>query len=130
MSRENVETVRAVWRAFSSFQFPTEAFAEDVEWHTAADLPDQETCKGHSAVQQMLATGWENVFDPGCEAEEFMDAGDRVLVRWRGWGKGRASGVPIDWQEAHTYKLREGKVVEVREFRSWPEALQAAGLRE
>jgi ketosteroid isomerase-like protein len=130
MSQENVETVQAIWRAFSSFQFPTEAFAEDVEWHTAADLPDTETCRGPLAVQQMLAAGWETVVDPGCEAEELMDAGDRVVVRWRGWGKGKASGVPIDWREAHTYKLHNGKVVEVREFRSWREALEAAGLRE
>jgi ketosteroid isomerase-like protein len=128
MSQENVEIVRAVWRAFSSFEFPTEAFAEDVEWHTAADLPDQETCKGQAAVQQMLATGWENVIDPGCEAEEFMDVGDRVVVRWRGWGKGRGSEVPIDWREAHAYTLQDGKVVEVREYRSWQDALEAAGL--
>jgi ketosteroid isomerase-like protein len=130
MSEENVESVRAIWRAFSGFRFPTEAFAEEVEWHTAADLPDREICRGRAAVQQMLAAGWEMVVDPGCEAEELMDAGDRVVVRWRGWGKGRTSGVPIDWHEAHTYKLHSGKVVEVREYRSWQEALEAAGLSE
>jgi ketosteroid isomerase-like protein len=130
MSEENVEIVRSIWRAFSSFQFPIEAFAEDVEWHTAADLPDQEICSGQAAVQQMLATGWENVFHPGCEAEELREVGDRVVVRWRGWGRGRVSEVPIDWHEAHTYRLQGGKVVEVREYRSWQEALEAAGLSE
>lgn len=78
----------------------------------------------------MLATGWENVVAPGLRAEELLDAGDIVLVRWRGWGKGRGSDVPIDWHEAHSYEVRNGTVITVREYRSWTEALEAAGLLE
>jgi hypothetical protein len=78
----------------------------------------------------MLAAGWDTVVDPGCEAEKLMDVGERVVVRWRGWGKGRGSGIPVDWREAHTYARRDGKVVEVREYRTWQKALEAAGLRE
>lgn len=76
MSHENVEAVRGIWEAFSRFEFPADAFAEDVRWHTARDLPDPETCTGPAAVQGMLAEGWENVVDPGCEAEEVLDAGE------------------------------------------------------
>jgi ketosteroid isomerase-like protein len=124
MSQENVEIVRALWRAFERREVPPEAFADEVEWHTASDMPDSETCKGVGAIQRMLASGWEHVVDPGLEAEE------RVVVLWRGWGKGRASGIPIDWHEAHTYELRDRKVVEVREYRSWQEALEAVGLTD
>ena len=130
MSQENVEIVRGIWEAFARFEFPVEAFADDVEWHTASDLPDRETCRGVPAVQRMLAEGWALVVEPACRAEELVDAGDSVVVRWRGWGKGRTSGIPVEWHEAHTYALRDGKVAQVREFRSWPEALEAAGLRE
>ncbi len=130
MSQENVEVVRAIWQAFARFEFPAEAFAEDVEWHTASDLPDPETCRGVAAVQRMPAEGWAMVVDPACEAEELVDAGQSVVVRWRGWGRGRASQIPIEWREAHTYVVRDGKVAEVREFRSWPGALEAAGLTE
>jgi ketosteroid isomerase-like protein len=130
MSQENVEIVRTLWRAFERGEVPPEAFAQDVEWHSATDMPDSETCKGVKAIQRMLAVGWENVADPGLEAEEVRDAGVRVVVRWRGWGKGRASGLPVDWREAHTYLLREGKVVEVREYRTWEQALKAVGLAE
>ena len=45
MSRENVEIVRALWSAFERFEVPPDAFANDVEWNTAADMPDSETCK-------------------------------------------------------------------------------------
>src|SRR5438105_1527072 len=123
MSQENVEIIRALWRAFERGQVPADAFADEVEWHTATDMPDAETCKGVQAIRQMLAVGWENTLDPGLAAEEFMDAGEQVVVRWRGWGTGRVSKVPIDWNEAHLYELREGKVVEVREYRSWTQAL-------
>ena len=130
MSQENVEIVRTLWRAFERREVPSEVFAQDVEWHTASDMPDSETCRGAKEIQRMLAVGWENVVDPGLEAEEFRDAGARVAVRWRGWGKGRASGLPVDWREAHTYLLREGKVVEVREYRTWDQALEAVGAGE
>jgi ketosteroid isomerase-like protein len=130
MSQENLEIVRSIWEAFARFEFPAEAFADDVEWHTASDLPDRETCKGVPAVQQMLAEGLATVVEPALRADELVDAGDSVVVRWRGSGKGRASGIPIEWHEAHTYVLRDGKVAQVREFRSWREALEAAGLSE
>ena len=130
MSQANVEVVRALWQAFERFEVPSEAFAEEVEWHTASDLPDSGTCRGVKAVQRMLAVDWGNVVDPGLEAEELRDADERVVVRWKGWGKGRASGLPMDWREAHTYLLRYGKVVEVREYRTWEQALKAVGLAE
>ena len=125
---KNVKIVQALWRAFERFEVPTEPFAEAVEWHTSADMPDSETCRGVAAIQQMLSAGWENIVDPGLEAEEMRDAGDLVAVRWRGWGRGRVSGVPIDWREAHTYTLRDGKIVEIHEYRTWAEALAAVGL--
>jgi ketosteroid isomerase-like protein len=130
MSQENVDAVRALWQAFERFEIPSDPFAGDVEWHTAADMPERETRKGVKAIRRMMALGWENVIDPGIETEELRDAGERVVVRWRGWGTWRASGLPIDWHEAHSYKLRDGKIVEVREYRTWQEALEAVGLSE
>jgi ketosteroid isomerase-like protein len=130
MSQENVAIVRQIWDAFERGAFPAELFDETAEWHTASDLPDSEVCRGHAAIQRMLKTGWENVLDPGLRAEELLDAGETVFVRWRGWGKGRSSGIPIDWHEAHSYELRSGTVVTVREYRSWDQALEAAGISE
>jgi uncharacterized protein len=130
MSRENVDNVKAIWRAFARYEFPADRFARDAVWHTAADLPDVETCVGPEAIQRMLASGWENVIDPKIEVDEVLDAGERVLVRWKGHGTARASGAPMDWRETHSYRLQDGKVVEVQEYRIWQEALDAAGVRQ
>src|SRR5689334_8972990 len=130
MSQENVEIVRSLWQAFERLEVPDAAFAEDAEWHTAVDLPDRETCRGVTEIQQMLAAGWDHVTDPSLAADEFADAGDQVAVRWGGWGTARVSGLPIEWHEAHVYALSDGKVVLVHEYRTWDQALKAVGLEE
>ena len=134
MSQENVDTVQAIWRTFMRSGFPADAFSDDVEWFTAADLPDggagSEPLRGPAQVAQMLADGWQTVDDPWLRADEFLDCGDSVLVTWRGGGTSRVGRVPVEWREAHIYALVDGKVCRVREFRTRAEALEAVGLSE
>jgi ketosteroid isomerase-like protein len=134
MSQENVEVVRAIWGTFMRAGFPAEAFSDDVEWYTAADLPDSgsgsEPVRGPVQVAEMLADGWQTVEEPWVRADEFLDCGDRVLVTWRGGGTSRVGRVPVEWHEAHVYDLADGKVRRVHEFRTRTEALEAVGLEE
>jgi ketosteroid isomerase-like protein len=44
------------------------------------------------------------------------------------FGRGRASGVPFDEKEVHVFRLRDGLVIETREYREMSEALKAVGL--
>jgi ketosteroid isomerase-like protein len=130
MSQQNVDAVRALWAAFARREVPAEAFAHEVEWHESVDMPDRSLVQGVDGIRAMLARGWENVADPSIEVEALRDAGDWVVVRWRATGTGRASGLPIEWVEAHTYRLLDGKVVTVREYRTWAEALASLDLEE
>jgi ketosteroid isomerase-like protein len=134
MSRENVEIVQAIWDAFARSRFPAEAFSEDVEWHTAPDLPDggsgSDPVRGRFQVARMLAHGWETVEEPWLQADEFLDSGDRVIVIWRGGGISRVGRVPVEWHETHIYDVADGHVRRVEEFRTRAEALEAAGLSE
>ena len=66
------------------------------------------------------------------EPEEFMDAGDRVLVFLRVLGPGRGSGIDRKVRPAHLWTVRGGKGVRVEAFteRARGAALAAAGLSE
>ena len=74
---------------------------------------------------------WASAFEElEVTAEEFIDAGDHVLVTAYHRGRGRGSGVEVDTRFYELYTLRDGKVVRVDEFTDRPDALEAAGLRE
>ena len=63
-------------------------------------------------------------------AEEFIDAGDQVVVTLHHRGRGRRSGIEIDARFYELYTLRDGKVLRADEYAERAEALEAAGLRE
>jgi ketosteroid isomerase-like protein len=53
-----------------------------------------------------------------------------VVVPFRLTGRGRASGAPFDEDEVHVFRLRNGKIIELREYSEKAEALKAVGLAE
>ena len=63
------------------------------------------------------------------ESEEFIDAGDAVVVPVTFHSRGRESGVETITRAVHVYWLRDGRVVRYRQLQSRAAAFQAAGLR-
>jgi uncharacterized protein len=131
MSQAALDVVRSIWTVFGRGGFPDTLFDQDVEWHTAPDLPDggadAEPLRGPDAVRQMLASGWETVEAPWLKVDEYLDCGDQIVVTWRGGGTSRVGRVPVEWHESHVYGVREGKVRRVQEYRTRDEALEAVG---
>src|SRR5919109_568163 len=63
------------------------------------------------------------------EPQEAVDAGDRVAVRLRFHGRGKGSGAELDTEMYHQVTtFRDGRMVRIEYFTSWPEALDAAGV--
>jgi ketosteroid isomerase-like protein len=61
--------------------------------------------------------------------QEYVDAGDHVVVRLRHYGRGRGSGAELDTELYHQITtFRDGQMVRIEYVTSWPEALEAAGL--
>jgi uncharacterized protein len=131
MSEENVEIVRRRYDALR--QGDVEGFFEltdrDVEWWDRADDPWAAVHRGRDACMKHLAEITEDA-ELLVEPLEFIDADDLVVVPVRLVGRGRSSGVPFDEQEVHMFRLRDGKVTEVREYRERDEALKAIGLSD
>jgi ketosteroid isomerase-like protein len=130
MSHENVEIVRRAF-AYEAYGVGDRAEAEAIfDSNVVMNPSDERPSYGFDAMRSNMES-WASAFDElEVTAEEFIDAGDRVLVTAYHRGRGRASGVEVDTRFYELYTLRDRKVVRVDEFTDRPEALDAAGLRE
>jgi ketosteroid isomerase-like protein len=65
------------------------------------------------------------------KAEEFIDAGDDVVVRVAQEGRGSDSGAPVTATFWFVFGVRDGKTVTTLDmYATREDALEAAGLRE
>ena len=71
------------------------------------------------------ATAWS---EWSAEPEEYIDAGEKVIVVLRVKATGRGSGVGLERQDAIVYAMRDGMVVRMDYYNSKRQALEAAGL--
>ena len=62
--------------------------------------------------------------------EEFIDAGDQVVVRVVSEGRGAGSGAPVTGTFWFVYGVRGGKLATIDMYATREEALEAAGLKE
>jgi uncharacterized protein len=79
----NVDTARSAYEAFSRGDLAAlqEDFAEDAVWYTSDELPLGGETRGRDAIMANFAqipSYWSSF---SVEPEEFIDAGDTVVVR-------------------------------------------------
>jgi ketosteroid isomerase-like protein len=133
MSQENVEIVRRAFEAFRANDF--EALFAIVSPSIAVyPNPDE---PGASSRHE----GWEGMFDYlvnwyagwedySVEPTQFIEAGDYVVVDARETGIAEQSGIRVEQTFSHAFELRDGQIVEWRQFGPLQQALEAVGLRE
>lgn len=97
---------------------------EDVEYVNPPDAVEGGVRRGRAAFR-----GLSDVYaDVTIEPEKYIEAGDDVVVVAHVTGRGRGSGVDIDWHHGYIWTIRDGKAVRFRWFNRPEEALEAAGL--
>ncbi len=64
------------------------------------------------------------------EERELRDLGDSIVWLGRAQMRGGASHIELDQEFAVHFLVREGKIVRLRGFLAWQEALEAAGLED
>lgn len=131
MSEQNVEIVRKGFERWGSDSW-LELLDPEIEWEARPDLPDASTYRGLEGVQQLIRQFMEVMDDIWFGPEEFIEAGeDQVVVPLRWGGKGKGSGAEFEERrETWLFRVRNGKVTQVREFATREEAFKAAGLSE
>jgi ketosteroid isomerase-like protein len=134
MSQENVEIVREAFEAFlrGDREKTAKLVDPEVEFHgTVGGLDEGRIAHGQSEIDQMFEAedleAWE---ERRLEAEEFIDAGDNVVVLLHEYRRGRGSGVERETKTAAVAAVRGGRVVRIQGYMDRDAALEAAGLRE
>jgi uncharacterized protein len=133
MSQENVEIVRSGVEAAARNDWSVAMASVDpsIEWVEMPSLgPDASSYTGIEELRQAV-NSWIGMWSEyDVKVTRYADAGDDVVVLLRESGHGGVSGAAVERELGEVFTLREGKVVRVRLYGSWDEALEAAGLRE
>ena len=132
MSRENVALVQAIYGAFGAGDVPgvVARMSPDIVWNEAENFPyaDGNPYIGPEAILTgvfaRLGTDWEGF---AAVPDEFLDAGDTVVVLGRYRGTYKSTGQALDAQLVHVWRLEDGKAVA---FQHYTDTLQAARVTE
>jgi uncharacterized protein len=129
MSQENVETIRTMLSAWVAGRFEQALtfFDPDVVWDVQT-RPDGGIYHGMDEVQEGLRTWLGTWTDYSATFDEYIDAGDHVIVVGTERGTAKASGIEVNRPSAIVYTLRGGKIVLAKNYTDRSEALGATGL--
>jgi len=106
-----------------------ELFDEKVEVHDH-DTPDQDVYRGHEGVRSWLEDWGAAWAEWNIEPEQFIDAGDSVVVFIRMKTEGRGSGIETERPDALVCKLGDGRIVRLDYYNDRKQALRAVGLSQ
>ena len=86
--------------------------------------------RGALGDRRVLGELYQSFDDEGERAiiEKVAAGGDRVVIGVHSWGRGKASGVPVDVRWAIAFQFRDGKVSRIDVRGDYTEAVRAAGL--
>ena len=131
MSQENVELVRLGFEAVlrGDLGLGEEFTLPDAVMVQPPEVPDAKTYEGAGAIREAMEdwpTQWE---DFQMELLDIIDAGDDVVVAvTRHRGRGRESGIEMDFEVFYVYRLSDGRLARLDMFFSREQALEAAGV--
>jgi hypothetical protein len=94
------------------------SFAEDARWMLHGTLPLSGTKHGRAAIMEFLLSAG-SLYQPGTQRFTFGDItadGERVVLEWRVQGVAAATGLPYDNEYCGVFVVRDGRIVEVREY--------------
>ena len=131
MSQENVEIIKAFFDSWNAADMDAvrEFYDPDVIVRTVEDWPEPGPYVGREAVMrfhEQLRETWDA--DTGVLIGDFIDAGDRVAVRyiWRGAGH----GPDMNMELTLVFTMRKGRIFYQEFLWDHAEALEAVGLSE
>ena len=137
MSHENVELARRGYVALNDayktgdFQSAIQEFCDpEIVLMPSGILPESSEMHGHEGLLRFAALQTEVFEEFWVEPQEFIDAGDRVVVPVRFGGLAQHTGLEVVFDVVHVCTARDGKWTRIDMYVTKADALEAVGLRE
>jgi hypothetical protein len=132
MSQADLDTIRRGYADLNRRDVDAwlDAFHPDAEMFDVAGGPHTPARQGHDELRAWV-TAMDQIWENGRhEPQEFIDAGDFVVVALRVRARRRDGGVPFDMPLFHVFEMRGGKIRRGTAYLDKVEALEAAGVAE
>ena len=131
MSQENVEIVRQFSERSSRLDWDGVADLVDpnvVQHGTAGGMDEGRVLRGLTEIRQDYETVEKTWDEHQIEPQEFIDAGDRVVVFLREYQRGKRSGIELTIDTAVVVDLLDGRITRIQGYMDRTEALKAVGI--
>ncbi len=133
MSAENLDLIRAIYDAFAAGDITgvVARMSPGIVWNEAESFvyADGNPYVGPEAILSgvfaRLGSEWDGF---AAVPEEFLDAGDTIVVLGRYTATHKATGRPLDAQLAHVWRVEDGKAAAFQQYTDTLQAARAAGV--
>jgi ketosteroid isomerase-like protein len=133
MPRDRVETVRRIYESWGrgDFRAGTEFYDPYVQFILRPGFPDAGVYSGTEEIRRYTQDDFlADLKGAAIAGEEFIDAGDSVVVQVHQSATGPGSGAHVAMRYYQVWTLRGDSVIRIESFRERVEALAAVGLRQ
>jgi ketosteroid isomerase-like protein len=126
---DNVEIMRRGYEAFAARG--VDGFLEFIHPEFELVTPpalalEPQTYRGHDGVRRYFESFYEAVDEIRLEADEFLPAGEKVIIPFRLITRGRTSGIEAGMHAVQVWELRDGKAIRADIYPTLEEARAAA----
>ena len=128
MFQEDVERLRGAYRAFNEgggVEAILEQLGGDFQIRDRETAPDRETRFGREGIKELFASYMEAFDALELQPQEFIDAGDQIVVSLQQRIRGKGSGAVVVDHIAHVWTMQDGVAVRLRIFGDKAKALKA-----
>lgn len=125
-----IDALRDIYAAINRHDIPAAIAIYDpqIEWIEPSDYPEGGTTHGIADVEALHRRALATWAEGACEPEQFIVAGDKVIVLAHVRVRLKDSADWIDGRLADVYTFRDGKVIQKRTFDEPQEALEWVGV--
>ena len=128
MAQADLDRLRHGYAAFNRGDYDAllETLNPDFVLTDREEVPDPQTYRGLEAAVEAFVAVSSDFDEYFIEPVEMIDGGDWIVVVARQSGRGKSSGVPVEGEVAHLWRVQDGKAVGLHAFSTRDEALAAA----